>query len=164
LKDIKRDRDNRENQLSEKVIRINRVSKTVKGGRTMSFSAFGAVGDGKGAVGIGLGKAKNPKDAVKKSLANAKKGMASVSLKGSTIPHQVIGICGATKVFMKPAPEGTGLVAGSAAREILEVAGVANVFSKVMGSKNKVNVARATIEGLGRLRTFEEVMTLRGKK
>merc|ERR1711916_106530 len=115
-------------------------------------------------VGIGLGKAKNPKDAVKKSLANAKKGMASVSLKGSTIPHQVIGICGATKVFMKPAPEGTGLVAGSAAREILEVAGVANVFGKVMGSKNKVNVARATIEGLGRLRTFEEVMTLRGKK
>jgi len=160
---LKETRREAENKLAEKIIKINRVSKTVKGGRTMSFAAFGAIGDGKGYVGIGLGKAKNPKDAVKKSLANAKKSMTSVSLKGRTIPHQVIGVCGATKVFMKPAPEGTGLVAGSAAREILEVVGVANIFSKVMGSKNKINVARATLEGLERLRTYEETLSLRGK-
>ena len=153
-----------ETPLSEKVIKINRVSKTVQGGRTMSFSAFSTSGDSQGSVGIGLGKARNVADAVKKSLARAKKDMKKVSVNGHTIPHEITGEYGATKVFMKPAPEGTGLVAGSAARDIFEAVGILNIYSKIFGSKNKLNVARATLDGLSRLRTYHEVLAHRGKK
>lgn len=153
-----------EDNLDEKVVRINRVSKTVQGGRTMSFSAFTAVGNKDGMIGIGLGKARNVMDAVKKGTATAKKALERVSLKGGTIPHEVMGEFGASKVFMKPAPAGRGLVAGSAVREILELAGVHNVFTKIIGSKNKLNVARATLDGLRQLKTFKEVAALRNKK
>lgn len=150
-------------KLEEKIIKINRVSKTVKGGRRISFSVLAAVGDENGRVGIGLGKANGVPDAIKKAIAVAKKSMITVSLKGSTLPHEIIGESSATKVLMKPASEGTGVIAGSAAREILELVGVHNVLTKVMGSKNKINVARATLQGLKELRTAEEVAKLRGK-
>lgn len=150
-------------KFEEKIIRINRVSKTVKGGRRISFSVLAAVGDEKGRVGIGLGKANGVPDAIKKAIAVARKNMVDISLRGTTLPHEVIGKFNSTKVLMKPAAEGTGVIAGSAAREILELVGVHNVLTKVMGSKNKINVARATIEGLKELRSAEKIAKLRGK-
>lgn len=150
-------------KLEEKILRINRVSKTVKGGRRISFSVLAAVGDTEGQVGIGLGKANGVPDAIKKALANAKKNMVSVSLKGTTLPHEIEGKFNATTVLLKPATEGTGVIAGSAARDILELAGVHNVLTKIRGSKNKMNVARATLQGLKELRTVEEIAKLRGK-
>lgn len=149
--------------LQEKLIRINRVSKTVKGGRRISFSVLAAVGDEKGSVGLGLGKANGVPEAIKKAMANARKNMVKVSLKGDTIPHAIVGRFGATKVLLKPAPHGTGVISGSASRDILELAGVHNVVSKILGSRNKGNVARATIEGLLELRTPKQVAELRGK-
>ena len=163
LKPIRK-REKEDKTFEEKVLKINRVSKTVTGGRTMSFSVFSAVGDKMGQVGIGLGKARTVVDAVKKSVAQAKKNIHRFSRKGTTIPHEVMGKFGATKVFMKPAPEGKGLVSGSSTREILELLGVADVFTKVLGSKNKINVARATLDGLSQLRTFSEIETLRGRR
>ncbi len=156
--------NDKDKQFSEKVLRINRVSKTVKGGRRISFSVLAAVGDEKGSIGLGLGKANGVPDAIRKAIAAAKKDMTKVSIKGTTIPHELVGRWGGSQVWMKPASEGTGVIAGSAAREILELAGVHDILTKIRGSKNKMNVARATIEGLRELRTAEEVARLRGKE
>jgi small subunit ribosomal protein S5 len=150
-------------KLEEKILKISRVSKTVKGGRRISFSVMAAVGDKNGSVGIGLGKANGVPDAIKKAIATAKKNMVSVSLKGNTLPHDIEGKFSSTTVVLKPAVEGTGVIAGSAARDILELAGVHNILTKIRGSKNKLNVARATLEGLKGLRTVEEIAKLRGK-
>lgn len=153
-----------EKLLQEKVLQVNRVSKTTTGGRTMSFSAFAAVGDKKGSVGLGLGKAKNVADAVKKGIAQAKRELKRFSKKSTTIPHEVIGKFGATKVFMKPAPAGAGLVAGSSARDILDLVGISDIYTKVIGSKNKMNVAKATMNALGQLRTYDEFLAMVGRK
>lgn len=149
--------------LQEKLIRINRVSKTTKGGRTISFSVLAAVGDENGSVGIGLGKANGVPEAIKKAISNAKKNMVKISLAGDTIPHTIMGRFGGTKVLLKPAPHGTGVISGSASRDLLELAGVHNVVTKILGSRNKSNVARATLEGLTALRTPEQIAALRGK-
>lgn len=153
-----------EKQFEEKILTISRVSKTTKGGRTISFSVLAAVGDGNGKVGIGLGKANGVPDSIKKAIAAAKRNMVTVSLKGTTIPHEVIGKWESTSVWMAPAHEGTGVIAGSSCREVLELAGLHNILTKVRGSRNKGNVARATIEGLRELRTAEQIATLRGKE
>ena len=156
-------RETKQREYKESLLRINRVSKTVKGGRRISFSVLAAVGNEKGKVGIGLGKANGVPDAIKKAVANAKKNLVTVSLKGGTLPHDQIGKYNSTSVLLKPASKGTGVIAGSAAREILELVGVHDVLTKIRGSKNKDNVARATIEGLKQLRSVEEVARLRGK-
>jgi small subunit ribosomal protein S5 len=156
-------RETKQSEYKESLLRINRVSKTVKGGRRISFSVLAAVGNEKGKVGIGLGKANGVPDAIKKAVANAKKNLVTVSLKGGTLPHDQIGKYNSTSVLLKPASKGTGVIAGSAAREILELVGVHDVLTKIRGSKNKDNVARATIEGLKQLRSVEEVARLRGK-
>jgi small subunit ribosomal protein S5 len=155
--------DKNPNNYEEKLLRINRVSKTVKGGRKISFSVLAAVGDKNGKIGIGLGKANGVPEAIKKAIANAKKDMVTVSLKGTTVPHETVGEYLSTKVVIRPASEGTGVIAGSATREILDLVGVHNVLTKIMGSRNKNNVARATIEGLKNLRTAEQIARLRGK-
>ena len=146
----------------EKVVYLNRVSKTVKGGRVMKFSALMVVGDGKGKVGFGLGKAAEVPEAIRKGLEDAKKNMITVSMSGTTIPHEVIGEFGAGRVMMKPASEGTGLIAGGTARKVLEMAGIRNVRAKCLRSNNPVNVVKATFEGLKALRTEEEVAKTRG--
>lgn len=151
------------NEYKESLLRISRVSKTVKGGRRISFSVLAAVGDNNGKVGIGLGKANGVPDAIKKAVANAKKNMVTVSLKGGTLPHEQIGKFNATSVLLKPATEGTGVIAGSASREILELVGVKDVLTKIRGSRNKDNIARATIDGLTKLRSVEQIARLRGK-
>ena len=156
-------RETKQSEYKESLLRINRVSKTVKGGRRISFSVLAAVGNEKGKVGIGLGKANGVPDAIKKAVANAKKSLVTVSLKGGTLPHEQLGKYNATTVLLKPASKGTGVIAGSAAREILELVGVHDILTKIRGSKNKDNVARATIEGLKQLRSVEEVARLRGK-
>ena len=156
-------RETKQSEYKESLLRINRVSKTVKGGRRISFSVLAAVGNEKGKVGMGLGKANGVPDAIKKAVANAKKNLVTVSLKGGTLPHDQIGKYNSTSVLLKPASKGTGVIAGSAAREILELVGVHDVLTKIRGSKNKDNVARATIEGLKQLRSVEEVARLRGK-
>ena len=156
-------RETKQSEYKESLLRINRVSKTVKGGRRISFSVLAAVGNEKGKVGIGLGKANGVPDAIKKAVANAKKNLVTVSLKGGTLPHDQIGKYNSTSVLLKPASKGTGVIAGSATREILELVGVHDVLTKIRGSRNKDNVARATIEGLKQLRSVEEVARLRGK-
>ena len=153
-----------EKQYQEKLLKISRVSKTTKGGRTISFSVLAAVGDGEGKVGLGLGKANGVPDAIRKALSSAKKNLVDVSLKGSTIPHETEGKWGATTLWMAPAYEGTGVIAGSATREILELVGVHDILTKIKGSRNKHNVARATIEALKSLRTAEQIAALRGKE
>ena len=160
-----RDRDNREreSEYKERLLRISRVSKTVKGGRRISFSVLAAVGDGQGKVGIGLGKANGVPDAIKKALASAKKNMIKVSLKGGTIPHEQIGKFNATTVLLKPATQGTGVIAGSATRELLELVGITDVLTKIRGARNKDNIARATLDGLKKLRSLDEIARLRGK-
>ena len=156
-------RETKQSEYKESLLRINRVSKTVKGGRRISFSVLAAVGNEKGKVGIGLGKANGVPDAIKKAVANAKKNLVTVSLKGGTLPHDQIGKYNSTSVLLKPASKGTGVIAGSAAREILELVGVHDILTKIRGSRNKDNVARATIEGLKQLRSVEEVARVRGK-
>jgi len=151
-------------EFEEKMLKISRVSKTTKGGRTISFSVLAAVGDKKGRVGLGLGKANGVPDAIKKALASAKKNIVNVSLNGTTIPHEIVGKWGAAEVFMAPAYEGTGVKAGSAVREILEIAGVHDILTKIRGSRNKHNVAKATVNALKNLRTAEEVAKMRGKE
>ena len=151
------------NEYKESLLRISRVSKTVKGGRRISFSVLAAVGDGQGKVGIGLGKANGVPDAIKKTIASAKKNMIKVSLKGGTIPHDQIGKFNSTSVLLKPATQGTGVIAGSATRELLELVGVTDVLTKIRGARNKDNIARATLNGLSKLRSLEEVARLRGK-
>ena len=158
-----REREVKTSEYKESLLRISRVSKTVKGGRRISFSVLAAVGDENGKVGIGLGKANGVPDAIRKAIANAKKNMITVSLKGGTLPHDQIGKYNATSVLLKPASKGTGVIAGSAPRELLELVGVKDVLTKIRGSKNKEHVARATLNGLKQLRSVEEVARLRGK-
>jgi small subunit ribosomal protein S5 len=160
-------RDNRgpaeESEFEDKVIHINRCAKVVKGGRRFSFSAIVVVGDKKGQVGVGLGKAGEVPEAIKKAGKQAKKNLMKVPLEGHTIPHEVLGHFGASQVLMKPAPEGTGIIASSSVRAILEVAGVKNILTKSIRRDNPHNVVRATFEGLRRLRPFAEIAKARGK-
>ena len=150
-------------ELQERLVKINRVSKTVKGGRIQRFTAIMVVGDGNGHVGFGLGKAAEVPEAIRKSLEDAKKNIIKVSMHGTTIPHQVIGEYGAGRVLLKPASEGTGVIAGSSVRTVLEAAGVKDVRAKSIGSNNTANMAYATLEGLRNLATVEKVAQLRGK-
>jgi small subunit ribosomal protein S5 len=150
-----------ESGLIEKVVFINRCAKVVKGGRRFSFSALSVVGDGKGNVGIGYGKANEVPDAIKKSTESAKKRMVSVKLKGSTIPHEILGEYDGGKVFLRPASNGTGLIAGGGVRAVLEAAGVHNVLTKSMGSKNHIAVVHATLNGLRKLRLAEDFKSIR---
>ena len=150
-------------EFIEKVVYLNRVSKTVKGGRVMKFSALVVVGDGKGTVGYGLGKAAEVSEAILKGIADAKKNMVKVSLADTTIPHDVIGIFGAGTVLLKPAPEGTGVIAGGAVRAVMEAVGIKNICAKCLRSNNPQNVVKATMEGLKSLRTPEQVAAVRGK-
>ena len=150
-------------EFIEKVVYLNRVSKTVKGGRVMKFSALVVVGDGKGTVGYGLGKAAEVSEAILKGIADAKKNMVKVSLANGTIPHDVIGIFGAGKVLMKPAPEGTGVIAGGAVRAVMEAVGIRNITARCLRSNNPQNVVKATMAGLTSLRSPEQVAAIRGK-
>ena len=150
-------------EMIERVVYLNRVSKTVKGGRVMKFSALVVVGDGKGTVGYGLGKAAEVSEAILKGIANAKKNLQKVVLAETTIPHEVIGIFGAGKVLLKPAPVGTGVLAGGAVRAVMEAAGISNIRAKCLRSNNPQNVVKATMQGLLSLCGPEEVARIRGK-
>ena len=150
-----------EHELTEKLVALNRVSKTVKGGRIARFAALMVVGDGNGHVGVGLGKAAEVPEAIRKGIEDAKKNMITVSLKGTTIPHEVVGVFGAGKVLLKPAALGTGIIAGGKVRAVLEAAGISNIRAKCLRSNNPTNVVKATIEGLRELRTAEEVAKIR---
>ena len=150
-------------EFIEKVVYLNRVSKTVKGGRVMKFSALVVVGDGNGTVGYGLGKAAEVSEAIIKGIADAKKNLVKVSLVNGTIPHEVTGIFGAGTVLMKPAPEGTGVIAGGACRAVMEAVGIRNITARCLRSNNPQNVVKATMEGLKALRTAEQIAAIRGK-
>ena len=150
-----------EHDLKESLIALNRVSKTVKGGRIARFAALMVVGDGAGHVGVGLGKAAEVPEAIRKGIEDAKKNMVTVALKGTTIPHQVTGVFGAGKVLLKPAAPGTGIIAGGKVRMVLEAAGIKNIRAKCLRSNNPTNVVKATMQGLKELRTAEEVAKIR---
>ncbi|HPW00783.1 MAG TPA: 30S ribosomal protein S5, partial [Oscillospiraceae bacterium] len=149
--------------LTERVVAINRVSKTVKGGRIMKFAALVVVGDGNGTVGFGIGKSAEVPDAIRKGIEDAKKNLHHIALKGTTIPHEVIGKFGAGRVMMRPAPEGTGVIAGGAARAVLETVGIRDIRTKSIRSNNPCNVVSATLDGLRALRNVEQVAAARGK-
>ena len=149
--------------LTEKVVAINRVSKTVKGGRIMKFSALVVVGDQNGTIGFGMGKSNEVPDAIRKGIEDAKKNLHHITLKGTTIPHEVVGKFGAGEVLMKPAPKGTGVIAGGAVRAVMEAAGIRDVRTKCIRSNNPCNVVSATMQGLCSLRDAEQVAAVRGK-
>lgn len=159
---MKRNFDPNELDLQEKLVVVNRVSKTVKGGRIARFAALMVVGDGNGHVGYGLGKAAEVPEAIRKGIEDAKKNMIEVSLKDTTIPHEVLGQFGAGTVLLKPAAKGTGIIAGKTVRVVLELAGIKNIRSKCLRSNNPINVVKATFEGLKSLRTAEQVARTRG--
>ena len=155
--------ENSASDLQERVVAINRVSKTVKGGRIFKFAALVVVGDGNGKIGFGLGKSGEVPDAIRKGIEDAKKNMIQIALKGTTIPHEVIGEFGAGRVLLKPAPEGTGVIAGGPVRAVVETAGIKDIRTKALRSNNPCNVVRATINGLKSLRTAQQVAAIRGK-
>ena len=150
-------------EFKEKLVAVNRVSKTVKGGRNMRFSALMVVGDGKGRVGCGMGKAVEIPEAIRKGTEDAKKAMINVPVVNGTIPHEIVGVFGTGKVKLIPAPTGTGVIAGGPVRDVLEACGITDIVTKSIGTNNKINVARATLQGLSQLRSVEEVARLRGK-
>jgi len=154
--------EKKENEYIERVVHIGRITKVVKGGRRFRFSALVIIGDGKGKIGFGTGKAAEVPDAIKKATENAKKSLFEVSKLGTTIPHEVIGEYGAGKIVLKPASEGTGVIAGGPVRAVLEVAGISDILSKSLGSNTPINMVRATVSGLKQLRTAEEVAATRG--
>ena len=159
------ERRNREidDGMIEKVVAINRVSKTVKGGRVMKFSALVVVGDGKGTVGFGMGKAGEVPEAIRKGIEAARKNMRKIAMKNTTIPHEIVGVFGAGRVLMRPAPEGTGVIAGGPVRAVLEAAGIKDIRTKCLNSNNPCNVVTATFNGLTSLVSAEEVAAKRGK-
>ena len=156
-------RREQESEFLEKLVAVNRVSKTVKGGRNMRFSALMVVGDQNGKVGCGMGKAVEIPEAIRKGLEDAKKSMITIPLNGTTIPHEVVGVFGTGKVKMLPAPEGTGVIAGGPVRAVLEACGIKDIVTKSIGSNNKINMVRATLAGLKQLRSAEQVAAMRGK-
>ena len=159
----RRDRRDEPQEFTEKLVSLNRVSKTVKGGRVMKFSALMVIGDGKGRVGYGLGKAGEVSEAIRKGIEDAKKNLHTITMVGTTIPHEVIGEFGAGRVLMKPAPAGTGVIAGGAVRAVVEAAGITDIRTKCLRSNNPANVVAAAMQGLLSLRSAEQVAKYRGK-